>query len=235
MKLQTTNRFQFYFKYKGNQLIKFDKQKMFVLQSLVIGLVTTLTVWYVRFRWSRRHLYRLIAKIPGPNGYPFIGVAHRLLGKDSQGVFNGLMNVVSDFETPNKFWGGHLCFVNIDSPEDLKTVLNSPNCLNKASVYNIVPMQKGLLVAGDELWKVHRKLINPSFYIKVLQSFIPVFNEKSKVMVKCLKRYLNQGEFDVYHHMSACTLETLLSTSIGLEKDVQSEPENNSYLQSVEM
>lgn len=208
---------------------------MFVLQSLLIGLVTTLAVWFVRFRWSRRHLYSLLAKIPGPEGYPIIGVAHRILGKDPEGVFKGIMDVVSEFETPNKFWGGHLCFVNIDSPEDLKTVLNSPDCLNKASVYNIVPMQKGLLVAGDDLWKTHRKLLNPSFYVKILQSFIPVFNEKSKVMVKVMEQYLNKGEFDVYHHMSACTLETLLSTSIGLEKDVQSEPQNNSYLHSVEM
>ena len=58
---------------------------MIVLQYLFIGLISVLAVWYAKFRWNRRHLYRLANKIPGPKGWPLFGVALRLLGKNSQG------------------------------------------------------------------------------------------------------------------------------------------------------
>ena len=58
---------------------------MLVLQSILIGLITAFAVWYIQFRWSRRHLYRLADKIPGPKGLPLFGIALSILGKNSQG------------------------------------------------------------------------------------------------------------------------------------------------------
>lgn len=57
---------------------------MLVLQSLLVGLISTFAVWYAKFRWNRRHLYKLAAKIPGPNGLPLFGIALRIIGKNSQ-------------------------------------------------------------------------------------------------------------------------------------------------------
>ena len=58
---------------------------MLILQFILIGLITAFALWYAQFRWSRRHLYRLANKIPGPKGLPLFGVALSILGKNPQG------------------------------------------------------------------------------------------------------------------------------------------------------
>lgn len=55
---------------------------MVVLQALFIGVVTTILVWYLRYSWLRKHLYKLAARIPGPNGLPLIGVALSVMSND---------------------------------------------------------------------------------------------------------------------------------------------------------
>ena len=65
-----------------------------------------------------------------------------------------------------------------------------------------------------EVWRIHRKFINPSFHIKILQSLLPIFNEKSRVLLKVIEQYEGAGEFDVLHCLSACTLETLFGKSL---------------------
>ncbi|CAO1393073.1 unnamed protein product [Diamesa hyperborea] len=207
---------------------------MIVFKSLFIGLVTAVIAWYLKYTWSRRRLYSMAAKIPGPDGLPFFGMALSVLGKNHQETFKNVTEITKGYDSPSRVWAGPICVIIVDKPEDLQIILNSQNCIDKAAPYKLVPIETGLLVSGGDLWRSHRKLINPSFYMKVLNSFQPVFNQKAKMMVQVMKKYLNTGHFDVYHHMSACTLETLLATSIGIDKDIQNE-ENNKYLRDVEI
>lgn len=60
-------------------------EKMIVLNALLVGVFTALLAYYLIYRWKRRRLYELAAKIPGPVGLPLIGIAFELLGKDSKG------------------------------------------------------------------------------------------------------------------------------------------------------
>lgn len=61
-------------------------------------------------------------------------------------------------------------------------------------------------VAG-EYWKPIRKLLNPTFNLKILQSFVPIFNEKTNIMVKNLDKEAGNGTFDVSKYIFACTLD----------------------------
>lgn len=51
------------------------------------------------------------------------------------------------YGTPSKFWAGPICIIMVDSPKDLQAVLNSPNCLNKSSFYDVIPNKLGLLTS----------------------------------------------------------------------------------------
>ena len=148
-------------------------------------------------------------------------------------TFKKIISIASEFPSPSKFWAGYMCVVVIDKPDDLQVVLNSQDAIDKSVVYRKT-IEHGLLVDGGNLWRTHRKLLNPSFYPTILQSFLPIFNRKSKILVKVLTKHLNKGEFDVYHPLSGCTLESLLSTSIGLEKDIQNDP-NSWFLHCMEV
>ena len=43
-------------------------------------LVPAVLLWYAYFRYTRRRLYELAAKLPGPDGLPLLGSAHEFLG-----------------------------------------------------------------------------------------------------------------------------------------------------------
>lgn len=144
------------------------------------------------------------------------------------------MKISREYESPSRAWAGYLCFVIVDKPEDLQLVYNSQNCIDKATPYKVFPIQRGLLCNGGETWKTHRKLINPSFSVKILQSFLPIFNNKAKIMIKCLQKHVDGEEFDLYRSLSACTLEALYLTSLGIEKDIQHDL-NNKYLHDMEV
>lgn len=62
-----------------------------------------------------------------------------------------------------------------------------------------------------DLWKKDRKLLAPAFNIKILLSFIPIFNEKTNVMVKNMEIELNTNKsFDVFKYLFECTLDMVI-------------------------
>lgn len=203
-------------------------------QSYLVGIFVTLVSWYGMYSWRRRRLYRLASKIPGPNGVPFFGEAFSVIGTNQKQAFRALINLAKDHATPTKIWFGPYCAIIIDDPQDLQIVLNSQKCLDKSIVYNLIGLEKGLVINGGNMWKIHRKLLDPSFGTPLLQSFVPVFNRKSKILIRELEKQAGKPEFDIFTQISANTLETLLVTMMGLEKDIQTDAYNNEYLHSVE-
>jgi len=64
------------------------------------------------------------------------------------------------------------------------------------------------IVAGQK-WRSHRKLIAPTFHLNVLKSFIELFNENSRNVVRKL-RAEDGRTFDCHDYMSEATVEILL-------------------------
>lgn len=54
-----------------------------------------------------------------------------------------------------------------------------------------------------------RKLINPIFNLKALQSFLPIFNEKTEHFLKGLENEVGKSAFDVKPYAANCTLEAI--------------------------
>lgn len=56
-------------------------------------------------------------------------------------------------------------------------------------------------------WKPIRKLLNPTFNLKILQSFVPIFNDKTNIMLENLDKEAGNPNFDLSQYMHACTLD----------------------------
>lgn len=69
------------------------------------------------------------------------------------------------------------------------------------------------MFSAGEYWKPIRKLLNPSFNLKILQSFVPIFNEKTDQMLRNLDKKAGQGAFDVSEYIFACTLDMVCGTA----------------------
>lgn len=62
---------------------------------------------------------------------------------------------------------------------------------------------------SGQKWRAHRKLIAPTFHLNVLKSFIELFNENSRNVVRKL-RAEDGRTFDCHDYMSEATVEILL-------------------------
>lgn len=58
-----------------------------------------------------------------------------------------------------------------------------------------------------KVWRSHRKVLNTTFNLKILQSFIPIFCEKVKFLVRNLESKVDDDYFDITPMLHACSLE----------------------------
>lgn len=62
----------------------------------------------------------------------------------------------------------------------------------------------------DDVWKVHRKSLNYSFNLKILQSFIPIFIENSEKLVNDLSVNVGKAkEFDMLTYTTKSALNMI--------------------------
>lgn len=76
-------------------------------------------------------------------------------------------------------------------------------------------------MANGALWKNHRKLLEPAFSSKILKSFMPIFNEKSKTFIDVLSKHENGNEFNIFDTFTALSFDNILTTSTGVDKKIQ--------------
>ncbi|XP_049536673.1 cytochrome P450 4g15-like [Anopheles darlingi] len=66
----------------------------------------------------------------------------------------------------------------------------------------------GIFSLPVQQWRLHRKLIQPSFNLSILQSFVPLFEQKVNIMIRNLDAKVDKREaFDIYRFTARCTLD----------------------------
>lgn len=149
-----------------------------------------------------------------------------------------------------RLWIGQEPVVCIWKPEMVEIVLGDSFLLEKSYHYDFLRpwLGNGLLTSPGRIWKPRRKLLVPSFHFHILQAFVPVFDRKSKHLVRNIQRKLTEaigndrldypGEnrvtkvVDITPVITACTLDAICETIMGVSIDAQENP-NNEYCQSV--
>jgi len=149
-----------------------------------------------------------------------------------------------------RLWIGQEPVICVWKPEMVEIVLNDSFLLEKSYHYDFLRpwLGNGLLTSPGKIWRPRRKLLVPSFHFNILQAFVPVFERKSKLLVRNLKRKLheqiknstsndNRTEkastvVDITPIITACTLDAICETIMGVSIDAQENP-NNDYCQSI--
>lgn len=143
-----------------------------------------------------------------------------------------MYNIANELTVPFpnlcKGWVGPFCLIDIRNPEYIKTVLNSDKCIDRAAFYSF-PYQTGLLLSGGDLWRRHRKILNPAFSYSKVNKFLPIMNDKCRKLTTVLNEQAGKGAFNIIRLLSALTLESLLQTSFGLDKDFINNPHDKFF------
>ncbi|CAG9827946.1 unnamed protein product [Diabrotica balteata] len=187
----------------------------------VFLLLPALSLWYIYWKISRRHLIECADKIPGPDGLPILGNALEFVGT-SYDIFRTVYQKSFEFGKVVKLWVGPKLLIFLTDPRDVEIILSSHVHIDKASEYRFFKpwLGDGLLISTGQKWRAHRKLIAPTFHLNVLKSFIDLFNANSRDVVQKLKKEVGK-EFDCHDYMSEATVEMLLETAMGVSKKTQ--------------
>uniref|UniRef100_A0A1B0CZT5 Uncharacterized protein n=1 Tax=Phlebotomus papatasi TaxID=29031 RepID=A0A1B0CZT5_PHLPP len=83
------------------------------------------------------------------------------------------------------------------------------------------------------IWKTHRKLLTPSFNTQTIQTFLPIFNDKAKILLSNLNKHVEVSDRDFLKYIYYCTLEMICETTLGYNIDVQN-GKNLDYFNAVD-
>ncbi|XP_033162194.1 probable cytochrome P450 313a1 [Drosophila mauritiana] len=199
-------------------------------------LLTVGALFWIYFLWSRRRLYLLMLRIPGPIGLPILG--------------SSLENIITykrklSFRTKylNKYgstiltWMGPVPFIVTRDPKIVEDVFSSPDCHNKSQhIVNAITscMGNGLLGKQDPDWLDRRKHFNPSFKQDLLLSFFHIFDAETKILMNLLDTHVDKGEMDVVPEMLRWSFKIAAQTTMGSEVKHDEHFKNGSLVECFE-
>lgn len=91
------------------------------------------------------------------------------------------------------FWMGPSIYVLSDHPDTYELVLNSEKTIKKSYIYDFFHIKRGILTSEPNIWKKHRKLLNPTLGSKMVNRILPIINEQSHKMVESMQRHVGQS------------------------------------------
>ncbi|KAG5670856.1 hypothetical protein PVAND_001090 [Polypedilum vanderplanki] len=200
-------------------------------------LFLTILVIILGYFWNNRRFWYLIWKIPKvaafdmtyKNIYNYYFGNTKILFKVLESLFERTkgISIVKYFP---------VVMVNVVLPEDIKFVFNSKVCIDKPRLMiDLCGLSEGTLFGKVKPWQAHRKVLNFYFTQQSLRSIIPIFNKRAKILMNNLSKSESKGEFNVFHNMTALSLETILSV-MELEIDIQNleEKDRDIFIKKIE-
>lgn len=165
------------------------------------------------------------------DGFPIIGSGYKFIGRKNDDLFKQFTRIYSqEFpkDTIKYDWYLNKLVVVIDDPNDLKLCLNSDKCIDKPFVYDYFSAGQGIFNSKKQVWKPHRRALNPTLSPKMVSSFIPIFNEKFKITADQMERYIGQN-VDLHRPMFKASAEAIVATQCGVSWPLQTQRGDELY------
>ncbi|XP_015833284.2 probable cytochrome P450 4aa1 [Tribolium castaneum] len=168
---------------------------------LVILAVMLMSIYFKNYI---RSVY-LAFQLSGPPAVPLIG--NVLLMKNDRKL-EEIAEKMSEMYSPfMRCWLSIFPVFFIYEPKALQLIMGTNRYTSKNIFYNCLHnvVGDGLITSSGEIWKQHRKLIQPYFHISVLKVYFDIFHKWSMAMVQDLEnetevnitKYANKFVFDV--------------------------------------
>lgn len=92
-----------------------------------------------------------------------------------------------------------------------QVVLTSTKLITKSDEYEFIKpwLNTGLLTSTGQKWISRRKVLTSAFHFKILDDFVEIFDKQSSILVQKLKRFENQGAFNIFPLTALCALDVI--------------------------
>ncbi|ETN67489.1 cytochrome P450 [Anopheles darlingi] len=170
----------------------------------------------LRFIAFRYKLYRTVGKVPGPPVNFIFGNALELMRYDTGELFDKLMEYFYRYGTIVRLDILTKCWMIFSSPTDLERIISSNEYNRKSNDYDILQewLGNGILLDHGNSWFTNRRALTGAFHFKILDSYVPVFEEQADVLVR--KLLATAGEpVDIFPIAKLYTLDVILDDIYG--------------------
>ncbi|XP_046737922.1 cytochrome P450 4C1-like [Diprion similis] len=167
------------------------------------------------------------SKFEGPPSLPLIGSAHLFIG-GGEAILRRTREFEKLYCKPYRIFIGSQAYFVTSNPDQIKVILNSSKTIDKPDKFTdfFQPwLGSGLLTSPAPMWRVHRKLIQPTFSSNILKSFLEIFAAKAVILVNRIENHVDGPEFEVQKYFSLCTLDTICGTAMGVDLEAQTKGE----------
>lgn len=156
----------------------------------------------------------LSLKLPGPPTVPFFG--NCLLVKEKDLLTNQATNAFSLYGSLIRLWVLLFPFFMVLEPQDLQIILSSKKHTNKVFFYRLMHnfLGNGLITSSGEKWSTHRKLIQPTFHLSILEKFIGTFVSATEASFSMLDP--SQSEINIVKFVNNCVINILNEAVLGV-------------------
>lgn len=179
------------------------------------------------------YIKRKLGNFESPKQIPIVGVAGRFIGKSNDEIIDIVLNIIKEAKsTPVHAWFGSVLAIGICEPEDIQIILSSDDCLNRPYFYDQFHYKLSIIATDREIWKPHRRALNAAFNVKVLQSYIPHLNDKSRILLKKMEPFLKEPG-DLYRTIFICMMDMITRTTMGSELNLQLEEQGEFFYKTV--
>lgn len=95
-------------------------------------------------------------------------------------------------------------------PEHIQTVLSSKKHTDKIFVYRFMHnfLGKGLITSSGQQWSQHRRLLQPSFHLSMLEMFIETFADGANTFSSRIEQRVNVPT-NITEFVNDCILDIL--------------------------
>ncbi|KAK7478152.1 hypothetical protein BaRGS_00030599 [Batillaria attramentaria] len=229
-----------------------------LMQAAVVLVVTVVVVQIVRWLLVYRAYFKFFNALPGETDFSWIwGNLHKMRGKSTEERLTHQYNRMLRFPKFTRFWVGPFrANIGLHHPSTVKEILKSsgpfraiiglhhPDSIRellktsepKPSMYYFaLPwLGTGLLLANGERWARSRRLLTPAFHFDILKPYVGISNRAADLLVNRIAKHAEKkANFEVFGHISLCTLDVILQCAMSYQGDIQLKGETDPYVLAV--
>ncbi|XP_052891120.1 cytochrome P450 4d2-like [Anopheles moucheti] len=199
---------------------------------IVYALLIALCILILRFVAFRYKMYQNLGRIPGPPINFLFGNTLELVRYDTNKFFEKLMEYFQRYGTIVRLDMLNKCWIIFSSPIDVERIISSNEFNRKSMDYGMLDewLGNGILLDHGNSWFTNRRALTGAFHFKILDSYVPVFEEQADILVRKLLEH-EGSTVNIFPLVKLYTLDVILETSMGVR--CRAQQEDSDYVRAV--
>ncbi|XP_059051021.1 cytochrome P450 4C1-like [Achroia grisella] len=187
---------------------------------IILTLAGILASFWLRWRYKNRRIMTMASKLPGPPTLPGLGNALKFVCKPEE-LITVIKDLMREYGDVMRFWLGPDLNVVVSDPDSIKIILTNSKNSYKGPQYKFMAhvLGGGILSGSGPSWRKHRKVANPNYGKRAIESYEAVFNREIDHFMIKIRSFPVDRQFDIYPYIVNTTSYVVCQTLMGLEKE----------------